>query len=127
VVGFEPARPALNTVEPTVVGETVVSEHSEFALTIRNPTGQSIEVQKVRVLSRGTAHESGLGDIKDQMLFPRKSYILHPGESAVSDRTWGFTVDTNHQQVSYLVDYCWTVVDEQIRRCRYARVDVLPH
>ena len=126
VVDFEPARPVFNTTEPTVVGETVVYDHSEFALTVTNPSQQPVEVQQVRVLTQGTARASGLGDIKKQMVFPRRSYILHPGESAVTDRTWGYVVDTAHQQLSYVVDYCWTVVEEKVKRCRYARVDTFP-
>lgn len=125
-VAFNPPRPVFNTREPTVVGDVVVYDHSQFALTLTNPTKRPVQVHRVKVMSRGTASTSGLGDIKMQMNFPRSDYVLRPGESAVTDRTWGFVIDTKHQQISYVVEFCWTQLDVQNNRCRFARVDTLP-
>jgi hypothetical protein len=126
VIEFEPARPLLHTSEPTLVGDTVVYDHSEFSLTLRNSTEHPIEVEKFTVLTHGTADASGLGEIKDWLVFPREGYVLNPGESAVADRTWGFVVDTEHDQIRYIVDYCWKELDRDVRRCRYAWADVFP-
>jgi tetratricopeptide (TPR) repeat protein len=127
VVEFEPAHPLLNTSEPTLVGKTVVYDHSEFSLTLRNSTEQPIEVDQFKVLTHGTENATGLGEIKDWLVFPRQDHILNPGESAVVDhRTWGFVIDTKHDQLRYIVDYCWKAVEQDVRRCRFAWADVFP-
>lgn len=122
---FDPGRPVLDTGEPTDVDGTTVYDHSRFSVTLRNPSGRPVEVLRVAVASAGTGGRSGLGDVRSYWKFPSGANRLAPGEAVTFDKTWGFTTDTAHEQLSYVFDVCWRG-DGDAKQCRSQRIDLFP-
>jgi tetratricopeptide (TPR) repeat protein len=122
---FDPARPVLETGEPTDVDGTTVYDHSRFSVTLRNPSGRPVEILRVGAVSAGTGGRSGLGDIRSYWSFPSGANRLAPGEAVSFDKTWGFTTDSAHEQLSYVFDVCWRG-DGDAKQCRSQRIDLFP-
>jgi hypothetical protein len=123
---FEPAQPRFHPDTTITSGDTTVHDHSRFRVTMTNPSARAVEIERVRLTSRGTARASGLGDVKDYWDYPSGARELAPGESVSFDKLWGFTVDTGHEHVRYVFETCWRGVGEAVRQCRTQWVDVLP-
>jgi TPM domain len=122
-VSFDPARPALHIDDTTQVGKTAVYDYSFFSVTLANPSARPVQITKVVLASAGTGSRSGLGDIKRYWSYPSGAPRLAPGESVRLDRTWGFTVDTPHEQLSYIFDVCWKG-DGDVEQCGSHRLDL---
>ena len=123
---FEPGQPRFHPETTLKSGDTTVHDHSQFRVTMTNPSARPVVIESVRLTSRGTARASGLGDVKDYWNYPSGARQLAPGESVSFDKLWGFTVDTGHEHVRYVFETCWRGVDETVRQCRTQWVDVLP-
>ena len=89
-------------------------------------SGRTVEIERIFMQSHGTGASSGLGEMKDRFRFPSSDYQLAPGASAELERVWGFTEETQHEQLSYVFDICWRGEDD-IRRCHVHRVDLFPN
>jgi hypothetical protein len=124
-VRFDPPAPTLEIDEPTMVGTTKVFDHSQFAVTLENPTGRPVQIVSVVLRSGGPGGGSGLGDIKSYWDYPLAANRIPAGGSVRLDKTWGFVVDTPHDQLSYMYDVCWRGQDDT-RQCRTQRVDLFP-
>jgi hypothetical protein len=75
--------------------------------------------------SHGTGPSSGLGDIKNYWKYPGGQYRLAPGESvSLHNNNWGFTVDPNHQRLSYAFEICWHAEDSAESQCNYQRLNL---
>jgi hypothetical protein len=122
---FDPAAPAFEIGSPTRVGDTQVYDHAVFSVTLDNPSGRPVELTSVRVTSAGTGTLSGLGDIRGYWDYPSGRNRVDAGQSIRFDKTWGFTKDTAHEQLSWVFDYCWRG-PEDLRQCRTQRMDLLP-
>jgi tetratricopeptide (TPR) repeat protein len=122
---FDPPVPVLEIGEPTQVGTTVVYDHANFSVTLENPSGRAVELMSVKVASAGTGETSGLGDIRGYWTYPSGRNHVEAGQSLTFDKTWGFTQDTAHEQLSYEFEVCWRGADD-VRQCRTQRIDLLP-
>lgn len=123
---FTPERPAFHPESTVKSGDVTVHDHSRFGVTMTNTSARPVEIESVRLTSRGTAAASGLGDVKDYWTWPADGRRLAAGESIFFDKLWGFTVDTGHEHVRYVFRSCWHGVGESTRQCRTQWVDVLP-
>ena len=123
---FDPERPRFHPDTTLRSGATTVHDHSQFRVTMTNPSARPVVIESVRLTSRGTARASGLGDVKDYWDYPSGGRQLAPGETVSFDKLWGFTVDTGHEHVRYVFETCWHGVGESVRQCRTQWVDVLP-
>jgi tetratricopeptide (TPR) repeat protein len=122
---FDPPRPELHIDAPTRVGDVTVYDHSAFGVTIENPSGRPIELLAVTLVSAGTGATSGLGDIRGYWTFPSGKNRLAAHETARFHKTWGFTGDQSHEQLSYLFQMCWRG-DGDSKQCRTERIDLFP-
>jgi hypothetical protein len=122
VATFSPESPTLHIEAPTQVGETTVYDHSFFSVALTNTSAGDVAIEAVRCYSDGTPGSSGLGDVKDYWSYPSGGHTLAAGESVRLDKTWGFTVDTQHRLVRYTFDVCWRGAGE--RQCADYAVDV---
>jgi len=122
---FDPPHPILEIGEPTNVGETTVYDHSQFSVTLENPSRRPIEILQVGLVSAGTGAQSGLGDIRSYWSYPSGANRLAPGEALRFDKVWGFTVDSDHEQLSYVFELCWRG-EGDAKQCRTQRVDLFP-
>jgi tetratricopeptide (TPR) repeat protein len=123
---FEPERPRFHPEATIQSGGLTVHDHSQFRVTMTNPSRRAVVIESVRLSSHGTARASGLGDVKDYWDYPSGGHRLAAGESVSFDKLWGFTVDTGHEHVRYTFRTCWHGVGETVRQCRTQWVDVLP-
>jgi tetratricopeptide (TPR) repeat protein len=123
---FEPERPRFHPEATIQSGGLTVHDHSQFRVTMTNPSRRAVVIESVRLSSHGTARASGLGDVKDYWDYPSGGHRLAAGESVRFDKLWGFTVDTGHEHVRYTFRTCWHGVGETVRQCRTQWVDVLP-
>jgi tetratricopeptide (TPR) repeat protein len=123
---FEPERPRFHPEATIQSGGVTVHDHSQFRVTMTNPSRRAVVIESVRLSSHGTARASGLGDVKDYWDYPSGGHRLAAGESVRFDKLWGFTVDTGHEHVRYTFRTCWHGVGETVRQCRTQWVDVLP-
>ena len=125
---FKPTRPKHNAATTVNVGGTTVYDHSYFGVVIHNTSGREVEIDSVRLASKGDAAASGLGDIKGYWKWDSQPSRLRPDESRYFERNWGFTVDTRHTHVRYVFHTCWHGVNEpqQVRQCSTQWVDTLP-
>jgi tetratricopeptide (TPR) repeat protein len=123
---FEPERPRFHPEATIQSGGVTVHDHSQFRVTMTNPSRRAVVIESVRLSSHGTARASGLGDVKDYWDYPSGGHRLAAGESVSFDKLWGFTVDTGHEHVRYTFRTCWHGVGETVRQCRTQWVDVLP-
>ena len=125
-VRFDPPAPTLVIDAPTLVGTTKVFDHSRFGVTLDNPTGRPVQIVSVVLRSAGTGGSSGLGNIRDYWTYPSPGNRIPARGSTRFDRTWGFTSDTNNDQLSYWFDVCWRG-DGDVRQCRSERLDMFPN
>jgi tetratricopeptide (TPR) repeat protein len=125
-LSFDPPIPKFEPNTTLNVNGTTVFDHSNFRVTIRNPSNQPVELDSVTLTSTGTAEASGLGDIRSYWRFPAGANQLRARESVFFDKLWGFTVDTGHEHVRYFFHTCWHVVGSKVRQCRTQWVDVMP-
>jgi hypothetical protein len=125
-LSFDPAVPKYEPQTTLDVNGTQVFDHSNFGVTMRNPSNRTIEVESVMLASEGTAAASGLGDIKGYWTYPAGGYRLRAGESISFKKLWGFTVDTGHEHVRYVFRTCWHGVGTSVRQCRTQWVDTMP-
>jgi uncharacterized protein len=123
---FTPERPVFHPDSTVRSGDVTVHDHSRFGVTLTNTSARSVEIESIRLTSRGTAAASGLGDVKDYWDWPAGGRRLAAGQSIHFDKLWGFTVDTGHEHVRYVFRSCWHGVGEGGRQCRTQWVDVLP-
>jgi len=124
-IAFDPPDPVYDIEESTQVGDVEVFDHAYFTLTLTNPTRRPVEVEQVKVRTVGYGPgRSGLGDIRSYFEWP-EPHRLEPGQSVQVSRTWGFTVDTPHDQLSYVVEVCWRGEGEP-HQCRHRRLDLMP-
>jgi uncharacterized protein len=123
---FTPARPVFHPESTVQSGDATVHDHSRFGVTMTNTSARPVEIESVRLTSRGTARASGLGDVKDYWSWPAGGRRLEAGQSVHFDKLWGFTVDTGHEHVRYVFESCWHGVGDSTRQCRRQWVDVLP-
>jgi hypothetical protein len=125
-IRIEPPSPEYDIDTPTLVGKTKVFDHSDFSVTLENPTARAIEILKVDVRTQGTGDSSGLGEVKDYWEFPAGGHRIPAGESVTFDKTWGFISDTKNDQLSYVFDVCWRVQGDELSQCRSRRLDLFP-
>jgi tetratricopeptide (TPR) repeat protein len=123
---FDPPRPILEIGEPTKVDGATVYDHSQFSVTLENPSRRPIEILRVNLISAGTGARSGLGDIRSYWSYPSGPNRLAAGEAVTFGKTWGFTVDSAHEQLSYIFELCWRG-ENDVKQCRSQRVDLFPH
>ena len=123
---FDPPRPTLNLDTPTQEGRAVVYDHSLWSVTLSNPSSRPIEILSVKLTTAGTASSSGLGDIKSYWPFPPNDQRLAAGQALSFTKTWGFTTNTQPEQLSYVFDVCWRG-DDDVKQCRSDRVDLFPN
>ena len=116
-VTFDPELPPYNTDTPTQVGQSTVFDHSDFSLRITNPSDRAVEIVHIDAETYGDERRSGLGDIKDWFAYPTAANRLEPGGSIFVERTWGFSVDTGHRQLTYAFGVCWREEGEKALRC----------
>ena len=126
VLSFDPKVPKFDAATTVDIGGTKVYDHSNFGVTMRNPSRQDVEIESVTLASAGTAAASGLGDIRGYWQWPAVANRLPAGESIAFSKLWGFMVKTGHQHVRYVFHTCWHGVESKIRQCRTQWVDVLP-
>jgi tetratricopeptide (TPR) repeat protein len=125
---FKPMRPRYDATGTIDVGGTTVYDHSYFGVIIHNTSGREIEIESVRLASKGDAAASGLGDIKDYWKWDAGARRLRADESRYFERHWGFTVNTKHSHVRYVFHTCWHGVNDaqRVRQCSTQWVDTLP-
>ncbi len=123
---FEPERPRFYPETTVRSGDTTVHDHSQFRVTMTNSSARTVVIDSVRLVSRGTARASGLGDVKDYWDYPSGGRRLAPGESVSFDKLWGFVVDTGHEHVRYVFETCWHGAGKTQRQCSVQWVDTLP-
>lgn len=123
-VGTDPPRPTLEIQTPERSGDARVHDHARFAVRFTNRSSTPIRLESLEVTARGTGERSSLGHLEHALDYASSPGPIAPGESAVLERLWGFDHDTDHQQLSYVFDYCWRAAGP--RRCRSARVDLFP-
>jgi hypothetical protein len=123
---FDPQHPRFHPETTVQSGDTTVHDHSRFRVTMTNSSARPVVIDSVRLVSRGTARASGLGDVKDYWDYPSGGRRLDPGEAVSFDKLWGFTVDTGHEHVRYVFETCWHGAGETQRQCRVQWVDALP-
>jgi tetratricopeptide (TPR) repeat protein len=126
-LSFDPPNPVLVTASPMMSQGQAVYDHSTFSVTMTNPSARSVVIDQVRLISVGTGHPSGLGEIRDYWKYPAGGHVLGPGESVSFWRLWGYVVETRQQQVSYIFDYCWHGRASGKRQCRDERIDTFAH
>lgn len=125
-LSFDPPVPKYEAQTTLDVNGTQVFDHSNFGVTMRNPSKRTIEIESVMLASEGTAAASGLGDIKGYWNYPAGGNRLRAGESLSFNKLWGFTVDTGHEHVRYVFRTCWHGVGTSVRQCRTQWVDAMP-
>jgi tetratricopeptide (TPR) repeat protein len=125
-VRFQPARPELRVDESKRSGGSLLTDYSDFSVTFVNHSGKAVRLEEVIVTARGTSSREILGDVTDQLTRARPGRVIPPGEAVTLDRTWGLEVESEHQQISYVFDYCWRTLDGIDRRCRSEIVDTFP-
>lgn len=125
-VVFEPPAPRLVLEGTRDVGGHAVFDWSDFAVTLTNRSARPVVIERVRLRTLGTEDVSGLGDIKGYWSYGSDGDRLAPGQSARLFRTWGYSVDTENQHITYLFDVCWHAVAGGPRQCAESRVEVLP-
>jgi tetratricopeptide (TPR) repeat protein len=125
VLTFDPPRPTLEIDAPTRVGKTTIYDHSAFSVTMANPSARPVEILSVQLSSLGTGNPSGLGNIVGYWPFRHGDRWLAQGQALTFDKTWGFRVDTGHEQLSYVFDVCWRG-EGDVKQCRSHRLDLFP-
>lgn len=125
-IQFDPPNPALDIGTPESIGEVLIYDHSYFGVDVTNTSERPVHIESIEITSHGDAHASRVGDASDQFAYSGPNRRIAPGQTVRLERTWGFTVDTDHKQVSYLFDYCWRGEGEMKSQCRYERVDTFP-
>lgn len=125
-LAFEPAQPVLVLDHTTEVGGTEVFDWSDFGVTLTNQSGRTVAIEKIHLRTHGTGSPSGLGDIKNYWTYPSGADLLRAGESVRLQRIWGFTIDTQHEHLSYLFEVCWRGVDGGPRQCDDVRLETYP-
>ena len=126
VLYFNPPVPKFEPDTTADVNGTIVFDHSDFGVTMRNTSNRSVTIESVTLTSMGTAAASGLGNIKSYWRFPASESRLLAGESVSFDKVWGFTVDTGHEHVRYVFWTCWRGLGSTVRQCRTQWVDTMP-
>ena len=126
VLYFNPPVPKFEPDTTADVNGTIVFDHSDFGVTMRNTSNRSVTIESVTLTSMGTAAASGLGNIKSYWRFPAGESRLLAGESVSFDKVWGFTVDTGHEHVRYVFWTCWRGLGSTVRQCRTQWVDTMP-
>ncbi len=121
-----PEAPRYDIGEPTRVGRTLVYDHAYFEVRLTNRSRRPVTVTRLRLGTAGTDSRSGLGDIRHYFDWSASGgpNRLGPGASAAVERTWGFTVDTAHDQLSYVFDLCWQGDGDPVQ-CRVERLDLI--
>ncbi|MDX2416290.1 MAG: TPM domain-containing protein [Xanthomonadales bacterium] len=116
-LGFDPAVPGFDNETTVDVGGTTVYGHGAFTVYMTNFSKRAVQVDHVYLSSLGTAKPSGLGDIKAYWTFPQGDRKLAPGETIRFYKTWGFTVKTRDQRMSYLFNICWHGMEDTVKQC----------
>jgi TPM domain len=125
-LSFNPRTPKFEPHTTLDVGGTKVFDHSKFSVFLQNPSHRDIEIDTVMLTSLGTAHASGLGDIKKYWSYPAGGTRVRARETVSFDKQWGFVEDTGHEHVRYVFRTCWHAVGTKVRQCRTQWVDVMP-
>ena len=122
---FYPAKPVYHSQSTKIVQGTEIYGHSAFSVTMHNTSQQPVEIDSVRLRSIGTGPASGLGDIKDYWKYPSGKHRLRANEKTSFEKEWGFTINPEHQRVSYVFDICWRAVGSMEHQCRAQRLDLV--
>ena len=126
VLEFLPKRPLYHSSDTIRVSKAEIFGYSKFSIIMKNTSNRSVVVDRVMMDSHGTGHSSGLGDIKDYWKYPGGQYRLFAGESvSLLNNNWGFTVDPDHQRLSYTFELCWHAEDGDERQCNYQRLNLV--
>lgn len=126
VLEFLPKRPLYHSSGTIRVSKAEIFGYSKFSIIMKNTSNRSVVVDRVIMSSHGTGHSSGLGDIKKYWKYPGGQYRLSAGESvSLLNNNWGFTVDPDHQRLSYTFELCWHAEDGEERQCNYQRLNLV--
>lgn len=122
---FSPARPVFHAEGTRQVGGQAIYGHSQFATTMTNTGPEPVRIESVILTSIGTGPRSGLGDIKDYWNYGNQDRRIGPGQSVQFNKTWGFTVDPQHDWLSYIFDVCWREAASGRRACARQTLDLV--
>lgn len=110
ILVFSPAAPIFHAHTTRQVEGQTIYGHSEFVTTMTNTSDQPVVMDSVMLTSIGTGAKSGLGDIKDYWNYGNSKRAIGPGQSVQFSKVWGFTIDPQHEWLTYVFDVCWRKV-----------------
>jgi len=125
---FDPPQPVLHIAQTRQLGAQTIYDHSEFLVTLHNPTRRPIVIDRAELVSMGTGSRSGLGDVTKRFSYPlRASREIAPdGMVDLDQQVFGFKVDTPHVQVTYVFQLCWHGLPAEPKQCVSQHLDLLP-